>query len=735
MIRLLLSFLVIPLLATPALCQQVQAVSYIATFNNIGIDVTFASATPAGSTIEVAVNNGQASQAWRGSHPLSRVAPNRFAGSVFSLASGTLYSIRLRSTLIGPDRIDTVSTRKDSIVQPTGAVYHVAKDGSDANNGTSQATAFATLGHAVAIAQPGATIVLHTGHYHESVDLPRSGTVSSPILIRNASGETAVLDGRDTAFAPAWSVYNATANVYRTPCTAQPFLAYYNGQHLFANPTLADLVSNTWTMQSGFFSDGTWLYVRLPHTGAPTPADTVTIPGLTTAITCGTGRQFIQIKGLEICYYGLDAYSRGIYFDGASFNLVDSCFLHHSGVGVAFKRACAFNTVQRCNFTESPIDTWNWSAVKEGTGYYEAGGVVVYGSPSANTGNVIRSNHFFHMFDGSHLYSDDGAGPTTNMDFHDNIVEYVNDDCIETDGAGSNCRIYNNTFRTFLTGVSVAPAAGGPTYIFRNLFSGWETHSGYVGYPVKFNVSSPLSIDWVYLYHNTCYTSVAGQPGFLFKEYSNWDNIISRNNIYAGTGNAFESWPTQNPVDFDYDGLFTNTTGKLVIWANVNYPTVAGFFAASGQEQHGIAGDPRFVDAAAGDFHLSAQSPLADKGVLIPGINDDFRDSGPDIGRFERGAAGVIDATARTETMRVHLTMYSDKATGRLTIRFFIGDAAVKSVSIRVYSLTGELVYRGKSTGGAIVIGRECRGFGPGTYVAQAAVGAATWRARFVITR
>jgi hypothetical protein len=84
-----------------------------------------------------------------------------------------------------------------------------------------------------------------------------------------------------------------------------------------------------------------------------------------------TGKQFIQIKGLEIRFFGLDAYSRGIYFDG------------------------------------------------------------------------------------SHLYSEDEGGPTIDMDFYGNVIENVNDDCVETDGVGSNCRIYNNTFKTFLTGVSV----------------------------------------------------------------------------------------------------------------------------------------------------------------------------------------------------------------------------------------------------------------------------------------
>jgi len=101
-------------------------------------------------------------------------------------------------------------------------------------------------------------------------------------------------------------------------------------------------------------------------------------------------------------------------------------------------------------------------------------------------------------------------------------------------------------FRKFLTGVSVAPAAGGPTYIFRNLFTGWETHGEYVGYPIKFNVDSPLPIDWVYIYHNTCYTSVSGQPGFLFKDYSNWNNIISRNNIFAGTDMRWKAGRTKS---------------------------------------------------------------------------------------------------------------------------------------------------------------------------------------------
>ncbi|MGB7566555.1 MAG: right-handed parallel beta-helix repeat-containing protein [Chitinivibrionales bacterium] len=699
-----------------------QQVTHTATYNNIGIEVAFSAATPTGSGIAVAMNDAQASEAWQQCHPLSRVASDRFAGSIFGLTAGTRYSIRLRSSLFAQDIIDTATTRSDSFAVPAGATYHVAKSGSDSYSGASLAQAFATLAHAVSIAQPGATILLHEGHYYESIDIPRSGTPSGPILIRNAPGEIAVLDGRDTAFRPIWSVYDATAGIYRASCTVQPDLAFYNGEHLFANPTLADLVSNTWNMLSGFFTDGSWLYVRLPHAGAPTGADTVQIPSATTAITC-TGRQYIQFRGLEICYYGLADYSRGIYFDGASYNLVDSCYFHHSCIGVAIKRACLFNTVQHCRFTESPIDTWNWSAVKEGTGYYEAGGVVVYGSTSINEGNVIRNNHFYHMFDGSHLFSDDASGPTKNLDFCDNIVEFVNDDCIETDGAGSNCRIYNNTFRSFLTGVSVAPAAGGPTYIMRNTFSGWETHSGYVGYPVKFNVSSSLSIDWVYLYHNTCFTSVAGQPGFLFKEYSNWNNIISRNNIFAGTDNALESWPTQNPVDFDFDDLYTSASGKLINWANTNYPSVGAFSAATGQEPHGMSAAPGFVDAVGADFQLSGTSPLIDKGVVIPGVNDGYDGNGPDIGRFEYSANSVITGPKSNIVCRASILVITDNKNGRIVLRL-PGDEKTPSasVTVRVYTLSGKLIWRGMVATATNRVVLDGTHFGSNRYVVRAFV-------------
>ena len=56
-----------------------------------------------------------------------------------------------------------------------------------------------------------------------------------------------------------------------------------------------------------------------------------------------------------------------------------------------------------------------------------------------------------------------------------------------------------------------------------------------------------------------------------------------------------------------------------------------------------ITGDPRFADAAKGDFSLAAGSPAVDKGSTVAGImpttdyfgNPRPRGAGPDIGAIE----------------------------------------------------------------------------------------------------
>ncbi|MRG90808.1 DUF1565 domain-containing protein [Polyangium spumosum] len=66
--------------------------------------------------------------------------------------------------------------------------------GSDDDPGTSDKP-FATLAHAVDLAQPGDTVVVRQGTYNELVVFPRSGAPGAPITLRAACGERPILDG------------------------------------------------------------------------------------------------------------------------------------------------------------------------------------------------------------------------------------------------------------------------------------------------------------------------------------------------------------------------------------------------------------------------------------------------------------------------------------------------------------------------------------------------------------
>lgn len=63
----------------------------------------------------------------------------------------------------------------------------------------------------------------------------------------------------------------------------------------------------------------------------------------------------------------------------------------------------------------------------------------------------------------------------------------------------------------------------------------------------------------------------------------------------------------------DYNLVYsTSGTDKLYEWGANGYTTLAAFQAASGQGGHELNGDPKFANAANGDFHLTEGSPAID---------------------------------------------------------------------------------------------------------------------------
>jgi hypothetical protein len=142
----------------------------------------------------------------------------------------------------------------------------------------------------------------------------------------------------------------------------------------------------------------------------------------------------------------------------------------------------------------------------------------------------------------------------------------------------------------------------------------------------------------MYLFHNTCDAARPGNDALAVKSPGDWDLIYSRNNIWSATAYAIDNANPTQPLDLDFDTLYTTLEDELVYWSGLpdrHLRTLGQVQAATGQELNGLNADPKFDDPASGDYSLTPGSDLIDAGVAIPGINGDYNGAAPDIGAFE----------------------------------------------------------------------------------------------------
>src|SRR5437588_7634528 len=103
-----------------------------------------------------------------------------------------------------------------------GSTLYVATTGADGNSGT-LAAPLRTIGRAVALADPGATVLVRGGVYHEEVVLARGGLPGAPLTLANYPGETPIVDASmDVA---GWAPVPGTTGVYRAGFTHLPAVA------------------------------------------------------------------------------------------------------------------------------------------------------------------------------------------------------------------------------------------------------------------------------------------------------------------------------------------------------------------------------------------------------------------------------------------------------------------------------------------------------------------------------
>src|SRR5207244_1786446 len=83
----------------------------------------------------------------------------------------------------------------------------------------------------------------------------------------------------------------------------------------------------------------------------------------------------------------------------------------------------------------------------------------------------------------------------------------------------------------------------------------------------------------------------------------------------AGNIGIWDSAPPSTTVDHNL--VFLTKSGTMYVFGSA-YTSLAAMRTATGQEQHGVQGDPLFAGAGSGDLSLLSGSPAIDSGTSSP---------------------------------------------------------------------------------------------------------------------
>jgi hypothetical protein len=560
---------------------------------------------------------------------MTRISGPRWAGSLLWLEPNTTYEVR--GVIDDPDgggsTTRTVTTRANPVEIPTGRTWYVAKNGSDANSGSTTAPLL-TIGAAVSRAQPGEEIRVRPGVYYETLDTPRSGTATAPIHLVGETG--AVLDGGDPALVTGGSWRDDGSGVYSIAYTGTTRLvAADTEQRLYRQSSLANLRANANGVSQGWATEGGRLYVKLENSTSPA-GHQMHVARYDYAIYMDMS--YWRMSGFEIRYYGTTTGASGVYLRGGTRCQVANNFIHTiGGKSVHFRQGASENLIENNRIEDFRIYSWPWAATKAHEEEQPAIGV------RGGRGNVIRNNTIRGNNDGIDIAggeSDENVGADT--DVYNNVISKINDDCLEPETiSGINTRLWGNRVDDAFSGMSIAPAAEGPIYVLYNSFSNLERGA------FKFSISNTAVI-WVC--HNTVWPNLNGAPSVY--PSGPYSNVQFRNNIMCSRGTqvvADDAGESQSGNFFNGDLLYT-TYSSMFKWKGTNYSSITAIRSGTGFEMNGKSGDPLFTAASSLNFMPLAGSPAIDAAVRMPGINDIYTGLGPDIGAFENGLDTVPPA-------------------------------------------------------------------------------------------
>jgi hypothetical protein len=381
--------------------------------------------------------------------------------------------------------------------------------------------------------------------------------------------------------------------------------------------------------------EGTWSVTRSGRPGRP-----IVWRGREdgTTVLDGQGRQaqrpgqVIAASGThDVWFEGLTIRNaiHGAVLHGAARIVVRRCHIHHVDYGLTATRdthAAADDHFIADNLIEGPS---TWPRTK---GIEDARGIQVTGQ-----GHVVCHNRIRGFADAIDTFP---SRRCSAIDFHNNDLSELTDDGIEMDYSERNTRCFHNRLTNVFQGISMQPVYGGPVYVFRNAMYNVAVE------PFKLH-NSPAGC---LIFHNT--SVKVGTPALLWTREP-VRHCLSRNNLFVGTEATYgmDFTAPMKDCDFDYDGFAGGPFRIFLRWNGVRYDTLDEVKKRAPVLKHALLLDPATLFASGApppaatarsyassiDLRLAPRSGAVDAGQALPGLNDGFHGSRPDLGAYELG--------------------------------------------------------------------------------------------------
>lgn len=498
-------------------------------------------------------------------------------------------------------------------------------------------------------AQPGDTIRLASGVYHERVVLNRSGAHAKPITLEGETG--AILDGSENIKLDWQPAPEVAPGAYRAKVPIPVFTFTGDGKivtmlredRVKPGATEKDKEGNLWDYTKLFargVGPSQWEGVKALALYLSGPKELLVrfqndLDPRTLKTTIAPREPIIHIKNTHRCVVRNLALRNGAYgvlIENSIGSVVENCTIGPTDYGVwlgsgADRCTVRFNEIFMNPYAGADPKTkgaWdNWTAHKRG-GHYDRYGVQIR---KTRGGHEVHDNYIHDTWDG---IEDIGtAGENRGLRIHHNRIFNVSDDGLEPNGAEEDCHWNDNIVQKSICGFRIKAPTHGPLYIYRNIFlDNGEDFRNYGEVELK-----PAK---VYIYHNTCTARAAIQSNKVFgigtPDYHYFNNLFWCDYWWGDTGASIKpNWKG------DYNVYVRRGT-------NPRWEETKLLAAQQKTDENSLwtQGDPGFADWENRDVSLKPNSPTRQKGAnseqLLgfdwPGLP---QENAPDAGALQFG--------------------------------------------------------------------------------------------------